>query len=223
MAGLAFACLYFSYMETFAPFTDAERGRIMMAMIEYASTGVVPDFEGNERFIWPTIQAQIDRDVVAYEKRCEKNRSNGAKGGRPRKQTQTEETQKTERFSEKPKKAKDKDNDKNNDKEKDKNNKVYSDVPELNQAILSFIEFRKSIKKPMTDHAVELLFKKLNDMTTSIDDQIEIINQSIVNGWQGVFPLKEQKTQQIRPGYHKQTKAEELDDFYKMAAEWSES
>lgn len=109
------------------------------------------------------------------------------------------------------------------DKKKKKEQKIYSDVPELNQAILSFIEFRKSIKKPMTDHAVGLLFKKLNDMTTSIDEQIEIINQSIVNGWQGVFPLKEQKAQPIRTGYHKQTKAEELDDFYKMAAEWSES
>lgn len=109
------------------------------------------------------------------------------------------------------------------DKKKKKEQKVYSDVPELNQAILSFIEFRKSIKKPMTDHAVGLLFKKLNDMTTSIDEQIEIINQSIVNGWQGVFPLKEQKTQQIRPGYHKQTKAEELEDFYRMCNEWSES
>ena len=109
------------------------------------------------------------------------------------------------------------------DKKKKKEQKIYSDVPELNQAILSFLEFRKSIKKPMTDRAVELLFKKLNEMTTDIDEQIEIINQSIVNGWQGVFPLKEQKTQQIRQGYHKQTKAEELDDFYKMAAEWSES
>ena len=109
------------------------------------------------------------------------------------------------------------------DKKKKKEQKIYSDVPELNQAILSFLEFRKSIKKPMTDHAVELLFKKLDDMTDSIDEQIEIINQSIVNGWQGVFPLKEQKTQQIRTGYHKQTKAEELDDFYEMAAEWSES
>lgn len=109
------------------------------------------------------------------------------------------------------------------DKKKKKEQKIYSDVPELNQAILSFLEFRKSIKKPMTDRAVELLFKKLNDMTMDIDEQIEIINQSIVNGWQGVFPLKEQKAQQIRPGYHKQTKAEELDDFYKMAAEWSEA
>ena len=73
MADVSFACLYFGYRDTFAPFTDAERGRIMMAMIDYASTGEIPSFEGNERFIWPTIQSQIDRDIAAYEKRCEKN------------------------------------------------------------------------------------------------------------------------------------------------------
>ena len=177
----------------------------MMAMIDYASTGEVPSFEGNERFIWPTIQAQIERDIMAYEKRCEKNRANGAKGGRPKKQTISEETQKTERFSEEPKKANNNDNDKEKDKEKDKDKKnenkkpkVFSDDPELNQAILSFIEFRKSIKKPMTDHAVDLMIKKLNDMTVLIPEQIEIINQSIMNGWQGIFPLKEQTTQFVK-------------------------
>lgn len=64
-------------------------------------------------------------------------------------------------------------------------------VPELQQAIISFMEFRKSIKKPMTDHAVDLMVKKLKDMTFDVSEQVEIINQSIVNGWQGIFPLKE--------------------------------
>ena len=118
---------------------------------------------------------------------------------------------------------KEEDIEKEKDKKKKKESKNYSDVPDLNQAILSFVEFRKGIKKPMTDRAVELLIKKLNDMTPMIDEQIEIINQSIVNGWQGVFPLKDQKTQPVRNiGYHKQTKAEELNDFYRMASEWAE-
>ena len=116
------------------------------------------------------------------------------------------------------------------DKEKDKKNKkktikTYSDDPELNQAILSFIEFRKGIKKPMTDHAVELLMKKLNGMSQYIPDQIEILNQSIMNGWQGIFPLKEQgnQAQPIKQSiYKKQTKAEELDESYHMMAAWSE-
>jgi predicted phage replisome organizer len=120
----------------------------------------------------------------------------------------------------------DTDIDKEEDKDKKKNkkkieNKSYSDDPELNQAILAFVEYRKSVKKPMTDHAIKLLISKLNGMTTYIPEQIEILNQSIVNGWQGIFPLKD--NQPVRQGgYQKQTKAEELNEFYAMAARWSE-
>ena len=105
---------------------------------------------------------------------------------------------------------------------KRKEPKIYSDDPELNQAILSFIEYRKGMKKPMTDHAVDLLINKLNGMTQYIPEQIEILNQSIVNGWQGIFPLKENQKTIKQTNYHKQTKAEELDDFYHMAAQFGE-
>ena len=115
-----------------------------------------------------------------------------------------------------------KEEDKKEDKKKSKKQKTYSDDPELNQAILEFMEFRKSIKKPMTDRAVSLLITKLNGMTSYIPEQIEIINQSIMNGWQGVFPLKNEQAQPIRQTYHKQTKADELNDFYAMAAQFGE-
>ena len=74
----------------------------------------------------------------------------------------------------------------------DKNVKeiIYSDVPELNEAIIAFIDYRKSIKKPMSDRAITLLLGKLNKMSNSVQEQIEILNQSILNGWQGIFPLK---------------------------------
>ena len=119
--------------------------------------------------------------------------------------------------------ATDKEEDKEKKEKKKKEIKVFSDDPELNRAILAFMEFRKSIKKPMTDHAVSLLINKLNGMTTYIPEQVEIINQSIMNGWQGVFPLKNEQAQPVRnTGYHKQTKAEELDQFYAMAAQFGE-
>ena len=103
MAEIPYVCLYARYLQTLAPFTDAERGRIMTAMLVYFTTGEIPEFEGNERYIWPTIQAQIDRDVSAYQEKCAKNRANGAKGGRPpRNPTVIPET---ERLFEKPKKA----------------------------------------------------------------------------------------------------------------------
>lgn len=66
---------------------------------------------------------------------------------------------------------------------------------ELQATILSFIEFRRKMKKPMTEKAVDLLIGKLKKLSNSIPEQIEILNQSIINGWQGIFPLKNQTTQ----------------------------
>lgn len=71
-----------------------------------------------------------------------------------------------------------------------KDSKIYSSVPELNDAILSFIDFRRKMRKPMTDRAINLLISKLNSITSDTNEQIEVINQSILNGWAGVFPLK---------------------------------
>ena len=115
MADIPYVCLYTSYLQTLSPFTDEERGRIVTAMLNYAATGEPPQFEGNERFIWPSLQTQIDRDIATYQAKCIKNRENGAKGGRPQKnQTVMPET---ERFLEKPKKPKEKEKEKEKDKE----------------------------------------------------------------------------------------------------------
>ena len=64
---------YHSYLESIEPLNDAERGRLFTALLEYSSTGVVPDLRGNERFVFPTIKGQIDRDIAKYEAKCHKN------------------------------------------------------------------------------------------------------------------------------------------------------
>lgn len=58
---------------------------------------------------------------------------------------------------------------------------------ELAVALQSFAEMRKAIKKPLTVNAANLVCKKLKEFPQS--DWIEIINQSIMNSWQGIFPL----------------------------------
>ena len=70
------------------------------------------------------------------------------------------------------------------------NRAEYSASAALNDAILSFVEFRKKSKKPMTDKAVELMIKKLNELSNREDEQIAILNQSILNGWTGIYELK---------------------------------
>ena len=80
--------------------------------------------------------------------------------------------------------------------------KIYFPNDELlNQAFGDYLEMRKQIKKPMTDRAIELAIKKLEELSAvpfsdSMDNDmaIRILNQSVMNGWQGLFPLKEQKT-----------------------------
>lgn len=49
---------------------------------------------------------------------------------------------------------------------------------------------RKTIKKPMTSKALELLFRNLEKLTNLEEEKIAILNQSIEHGWQTVYPLK---------------------------------
>ena len=52
---------------------------------------------------------------------------------------------------------------------------------------------RKSIKRPMTDRALKIMLKKLNGFSDNAETQIKILEQSIVNSWQGIFQLKEDR------------------------------
>lgn len=60
---------------------------------------------------------------------------------------------------------------------------------ELAEALNAFAEHRKKLRKPMTDYAKKLLLEKLSKLAKTEQEQIAILNQSIENGWQGVFPL----------------------------------
>ena len=66
----------------------------------------------------------------------------------------------------------------------------YTQNEELRDALRAFIQMRKAIKKPVTNRALELAFKNLDGLTKADADKIAIVNQSIMNSWQGLFPLK---------------------------------
>lgn len=57
----------------------------------------------------------------------------------------------------------------------------------------AFVDMRKRIKKPMTDHAKGLAVKELRKLATQGHDPPDVLNQSILNSWQGLFALKEQR------------------------------
>ena len=70
---------YHSYLKAIEPLNDAERGRLFTACLEYSMTGVAPELKGNERFVFPSMAAQIDRDKEKYTARCRKNSENVSK------------------------------------------------------------------------------------------------------------------------------------------------
>jgi len=57
-----------------------------------------------------------------------------------------------------------------------------------------FLTHRKQIKKPATPRAQELLIKKLSDMQTAGENIQQVIEQSIMNGWIGLFPVKSDRS-----------------------------
>lgn len=73
------------------PYSMEERGRIIWAMMDYKADEVEPQFDGNERYVWPAIKNRLDAEIAAYERKAATSRENGAKGGRPPKPKETQE------------------------------------------------------------------------------------------------------------------------------------
>lgn len=49
---------------------------------------------------------------------------------------------------------------------------------------------RKSIKAKMTDRALELMLSKLDKLGKDDAEKIQILEQSTMNSWKGIFELK---------------------------------
>lgn len=113
------------------------------------------------------------------------------------------------------------DNNDNIKKEKNKKRKTFEEVlaenncsEELESSIRDFIDMRKTIKKPMTSKALELLFKNLEKLTNLEEEKIAILNQSIEHSWQTVYPLKTNNMRNSSKGEIKEEeKQEELKEI----------
>lgn len=77
---------------------------------------------------------------------------------------------------------------------------------DLKEALYEFIKMRKLMKKPMTDRALKQLINKLFTLSTKKDEQIQILDNSIINNWASIYPLKKET-------YSKQTRKEIVPDW----------
>lgn len=69
----------------------------------------------------------------------------------------------------------------------------YTGNDELIDAIMEFVKMRKLNRSIMTDRALRQLLNKLDELGRDDSEKVELLNQSILNGWKSVYPLKDGK------------------------------
>ena len=77
-------CAYHSHLEAMEQLTDEECGRLFKACLEYSKNGRTQELKGNERFVFPSLRSQIDRDKKKYATESELRSESGKKGAQAR-------------------------------------------------------------------------------------------------------------------------------------------
>ena len=70
----------------------------------------------------------------------------------------------------------------------------YTENGELRSALVEFVKMRKMMKKPLTNKGLSLLLtskKGLDGLASNDAEKIDVVQQSIMRGWLGFFPLKD--------------------------------
>ena len=115
MSEVTYIKIFVDYLDAIEPLGDAERGRLFTSLLTYARTGEAPQLSGNERFLFPMMRAQLDRDIAAMAGVSEA-RSKAAKASKSSKYEQMQQMQANAENADKSSKDKDKDKDKDDDK-----------------------------------------------------------------------------------------------------------
>ena len=219
-----------------------------MAIFDYVETGTEPALESSSLMAFSFIRAQLDRDIEKYKEICRKRKEAGSRGGRPSKAEGKSENQ-TE--AKKPDNDNDTvtDNGTDNVTDTDIYNRGNSPElpgkketahtlfkrllpdyvlsPDLQAKMAEWVTYKTERKESYKEQGMKTLLRQVENNSLKYGDQAvcNLIDDSMANDWKGIIfdRLQNQKNQRkpASGGYQRQTKAEELDDFYKMADAWA--
>ena len=225
MAEITYIKVFVDYLDAIEPLGDAERGKLFTSLLTYARSGEVPQLNGNERFLFPMMRAQIDRDVLSKDELSQKRRDAASASKRStceqKEHLQANAASASKCPQDKDNKTIDKDN-KTIDKDKDKSARARdadafaafaAGDGDLLAVLKDFEKMRRSIRKPMTDRAKQLLVTKLKNEFPP-EQWKSVLEQSIVKCWQDVYPLKEREQQRLGVEQHRENvSSDELENL----------
>ena len=160
-----------------------QKGRLSEETISFivgsVSVNLKSKFDIDENGLW--FNKRLELETERRNNFTESRRNNGLLGGRGHKS----------KANGKPN-AKAKRKHKDNLMENEDVNEIVNDNDtEIQKQLKFFFKFRRELKKPVLESSKEELKKKLIKLSGGKEDvAIEILKQSIANGWQGIFELK---------------------------------
>ena len=191
-----YICLYHSYLDAIQALGDAERGRLLTAMLEYSITGAAPQLGGNERYIFPLIKAQIDRDRDRYNSKCAQN----AESARKRTQANASERYQTQANGSEGSqdKGKDKGKGKGKGEGKDKDDSPDGEnapelekcgfSPALRAAVEDWLAYKRERREAYKPTGLKALLMQISSAASAHGDAavIGVIRQSMSSGYKGI-------------------------------------
>ncbi|MBQ9925135.1 MAG: hypothetical protein IJO51_03860 [Clostridia bacterium] len=118
---MKFFHVYNDALDILREMSPEARGRLLLRLCEHScDDGYTEELGAEERLIAMQMCKQLDRDKEKYQERCERNRENGRKGGRPSK---AQETDRDILASEKSQEEEENENENENKNKKEEENK----------------------------------------------------------------------------------------------------
>ena len=90
-----------------------------------------------------------------------------------------------------------------------------------------WVKYKTERKEPYKEQGMKSLLRQVENKAMQYGDDAvcSLIDECMANNWKGIIfdRLQQSQRKPASGGYHRQTKAEELNDFYTMAENWSET
>ena len=183
--------------------SDAEAGKVLKMMAQYASSGNVPDdVPPVSAILFQAIQEDMEYFDTKYSKRCETNKRIAKERDEARKEnerntngertlnernTNGERTLNERSLNRKEKRENRKDN---KDKSLIEKTISFSDDARMNEAITRWLAYKKERGQTYKPTGLKAFITRLGNLSGGNGEvALKIVEQSMANNYSGVFPL----------------------------------
>ena len=169
--------VFVDWLDSIEPLGDAERGRLFTSLLEYARTGAVPQLNGNERFIFPMMRAQVARDIAQMEATSE-NRGKRKKANED-----------LSNLSDKSNLSGKRTQDKEKDKEEDNTPPTPSFGSELQSAVDAWLQYKAERKEAYKPQGLKAMISEIRNNAAEYGEEAvaALIRECMASNWQGII------------------------------------